>query len=174
MVYNIINQHNGHINVFSEPGFGSIFNIYLPVLKDNHSNETVPVYTKGENLIKRDGMIMVIDDEEDVRETVRIMLETCGYKTHVSEDSKNGVIFFKNNHKDINAVILDFSMPGNTGREVLMELMKIDSDVKVLLSSGFGLDDRTSPLLDLGVKAFLKKPYNFEQLIDTLDKVLSE
>jgi PAS domain S-box-containing protein len=174
MVYNIINQHNGHINVYSEPGFGSIFNIYLPVLKDNHSREAVPVYTEGDKVIKRDGMIMVIDDEEDVRDTVRIMLETCGYKTHVSEDIKNGIIFFKNNYKDINAVILDFSMPGNTGREVLTELMKVDPDVKVLLSSGFGLDDRTSPLLDLGVKAFLKKPYTFEQLIESLDKVLSK
>ncbi|PKL16690.1 MAG: hypothetical protein CVV49_14915 [Spirochaetae bacterium HGW-Spirochaetae-5] len=172
MVYNIINQHNGHINVYSEHGSGTIFNIYLPVLKDNHVDKAGPAYTNKKNAIRKEGTIMVIDDEEDVRKTVRIMLETCGYKTYISDDSRSGVAFFKNNYKNIDAVILDFSMPGSTGREVFLELIKIDPDVKVLLSSGFGLDERTTPLLDLGIKDFLKKPYTFEQLIETLDRIL--
>jgi len=172
MVYNIINQHNGHINVYSEPEFGTIFNIYLPVSKEIRSDAVSPDNINKDVFIRREGRILIIDDEEDVRNTVKVMLETSGYKTYVPDDYIDSMIFFEHNYKDIDAVILDFSMPGRTGREIFMEMIKINPDVIVLLSSGFGLDDRTTPLLDLGVKAFLKKPYTFDQLISTLDQIL--
>jgi len=172
MVYNIINQHNGHINVYSEPGIGTVFNLYLPLLTENNHSSVHPEVIKTIEPGSRDGLILVIDDEEDVRNTVKVMLETCGYKTYIPDDYIDGMNFFENNYKDIDVVILDFSMPGCTGREIFLDMIKIKPDVKVLLSSGFGLDERTTPLLDLGIKDFLKKPYTFEQLVNTLDRIL--
>lgn len=172
MVYNIIKQHEGHINVYSEPGHGTIFNVYLPVPENELYEKIISAENENKNKIRREGFILVIDDEENVRNTVKIMLEECGYKTFIPNDCIEGMEYFKSNFKNIDAVVLDFSMPKRTGKDVFIELMDIDPSVKVLLTSGFGLDERTAPLLDSGVKGFLKKPFTFEQLIESLDNIL--
>jgi len=174
MVYNIIKQHDGHINVYSEPGYGTIFNVYIPILKDDSSGKIVSADKTNKEINRREGLILVIDDEENVRKTVKIMLENCGYNTFTSSDCIEGMEYFSSNFENIDAVLLDFSMPKHSGKDVFQELIKIDPGVKVLLTSGFGLDDRTAPLLDSGVKGFLKKPFTFEQLIESLDNILKK
>lgn len=173
MVYNIIKQHEGHINVYSEQGKGTVFNVYLPVPEEEVTGKTESCDKPSILKTGRNGLILIIDDDESVSKTVKTMLEKSGYKTFTSGDCISGIDYFKNNFNEITAVILDFSMPRFTGKEVFLELVKIDPSVKVMLTSGFGLDDRTIPLLEMGVKGFLKKPFTLDQLLESIDSILS-
>jgi len=173
MVYNIIKQHEGHISVYSEEGKGTVFNVYLPLPEEELTVKTESSDKIEKLTIKREGLLLIIDDDESVSKTVKTMLEKCGYNTFTSHDCLSGIDYFKNNFSQISAVILDFSMPRYTGREVFSELVKIDPSVKVLLTSGFGLDDRTIPLLEMGVKGFLKKPFTLDQLLESIDNIMT-
>ncbi|HPR39051.1 MAG TPA: ATP-binding protein [Spirochaetota bacterium] len=173
MVYNIIKQHEGHITVYSEQGKGTEFNVYLPVSEEKTIDKNESSDKSNRLKTKKEGLILIIDDDESVSKTVKTMLERCGYNTFTSADCLSGIDYFKNNFREISAVILDFSMPGFTGKEVFSELVKIDPAVKVLLTSGFGLDDRTMPLLEMGVKGFLKKPFTLDQLLESLDSIMN-
>jgi PAS domain S-box-containing protein len=173
MVYNIIKQHEGHISVYSEPGKGTLFNVYLPVFEEKITVKTESTDKLNILQVRREGIILIIDDDESVSKTVKTMLEKCGYHAFIAADCVSGIDYFKNYFREISAVILDFSMPRFTGKEVFLELLKIDSEVKVLLTSGFGLDDRTTPLLDMGIKGFLKKPFTLEQLLESIDSIMN-
>ncbi len=173
MVYNIIKQHEGHISVYSEPGIGTVFNVFLPVPEEEVCGKTESPDKINRLKNRREGVILIIDDDESVSKTVKTMLEKSGYDTYTTDDCLYGIDYFKNNFMKVNAVILDYSMPRFTGKDVFLELVKINPEVKVLLTSGFGLDDRTIPLLEMGVKGFLKKPFTLDQLLEAIDSIIN-
>lgn len=171
MVYNIIHQHKGFIDVYSEVGTGSTFNIYLPVYE--YIDSTKPL--SNENQICRgSGLVLVIDDEDVVRLIASNILTECGYDVIEAENGQQGIKIFKEMHERIVSVLLDMAMPGMSGDEVFIELRKIQPDVKVLLSSGFRQDMRVEKVLSLGVGGFIQKPYSViemsRKMKDLLDK----
>jgi DNA-binding response OmpR family regulator len=118
------------------------------------------------------GLILVIDDEEVVRETVAELLKAIGYQVLLAASGDEGVSAFKKEQKNILAVILDMAMPKKSGRDVFPELKEIDPGVRVVLCSGFRQDRRVKEVMNMGVDAFLQKPFSLEQLMTTLKKVL--
>ena len=170
MVYKIINQHRGFLKVNSIVGKGTTFTIYLP----SNNNKTILNNNEDIKVQETSGgeMILIIDDEKDIRELVGEMLEDLGYNVTQASRGIEGVEIFKNN-STFNLVILDLSMPDMSGEEVLDKLVKIKNDVRVMIISGFGRSERVENILHDFNAGFLKKPFTLEELINSVNKYIS-
>jgi len=171
MVYNIVRQHAGFIDVHSESGCGSTFDVYLPVLHaagTRNGDEPVMEVRRGS------GLILVVDDEEIIRQTARAILEECGYTVVLAHNGEEGVRIFKARHDKIKAVLLDMVMPKKSGKEAYLEMRAIDPDLKVLLSSGFKQDERVESVIKLGVQSFIQKPYSLDTLSRAIFTVIND
>jgi len=169
MVYNIVLQQNGFIDVYTEKGIGSTFNIYLPL----YAGGKVEAAGIAADISKGEGLILVVDDDEIVRETAREILQLVGYKVITASDGREGVAIYQAHQERIKAVMLDMVMPNMSGRQAFLEMKKINPAVKVLLVSGFRQDSRVEEILALGVKSFLHKPYSMEDLTRTMNEVVA-
>lgn len=171
MVYNIIKQHNGFINVYSQEGMGATFHIYLPILEGPIREEEI---NKKVEIPQGEGLILVVDDEEVMRQTASSILSECGYSVKVAENGEEAIQVFKKYKNEIKAVLLDMVMPRMSGQQTYIELSKIDKNVKVLLVSGFKQDDRVETILKMGVKGFMQKPYTLAALANKLSQLINE
>ncbi|MCP4725403.1 MAG: PAS domain S-box protein [bacterium] len=168
-VYGIIKNHEGYIDVSSKPGKGSTFTFYLPV-----SEKSVIEMEKKPKIIKGDKTILVVDDEEDFRALLMDQLESLGYKVLLACDGIEAMGILKIQKDTIDLVLLDMIMPGIDGRDTFIALKKIDPDVKVLLLSGYSLDERATEILKDGVIDFLQKPLELTELSKALDEALKK
>ena len=169
MVYNIVRQQQGFIDVYSEPGLGSTFNVYLPVLV--REGECLPV-GQPPAVVRGTGLILVVDDDELVRSMAVEVLQTVGYTVLTAANGQEGVDLYRQHQGRIKAVLLDMAMPVMSGREAYIEMQKINPKVKVLLASGFRKDSRVDEILQLGIKDFLQKPYTITSLALAIRKVI--
>ncbi len=169
MVYNIIHQHQGFINVYSEAGSGATFDVYIPVL---YGKEVAEAVEKRFELPRGEGIVLVADDEEVMRQTADTILRKCGYEVITAADGEQAVQIFEQRHQEIKCVLLDLVMPKKSGDQVYMEMKKISSRVKVIMTSGFKQDERVTYALDQGVNAFIQKPYTLENLAKLIAGIL--
>ncbi|HBC87740.1 MAG TPA: hypothetical protein DCZ94_12350 [Lentisphaeria bacterium] len=170
-VYGTVNSHNGIINVNSEPGKGSVFCMYFPLMEDIvHKDDSKP-----ESTLKRKGIrILLVDDEEIVRNMVGSMLRSFGHKVMTCNDGLEAVEFYRNSWKDIDLVVLDIMMPRMNGKEAFVSMKSINSEIRVLLASGYSMDGETQGLLDAGAKAFIQKPFNMKELSLSIEDAMKE
>jgi len=167
MVYGIARNHGGGVHLESKVGEGSAFHVTLPVSQA----AGVPLVRRGEVAGGR-GRILVIDDEEIVRQVLSKMLRGLGYEVVTAGDSRQAVQYFQENYASIDAVILDMIMPRMSGRECYLALKAINPEVRAVLSSGYSRDDDEAELVhDEGLE-FLQKPYQLEQLATVVRKAL--
>jgi CheY-like chemotaxis protein len=171
MVYNIVHQHNGYIDVYSNPGVGTTFNILLPVLEE--SPEVSKDRTIKETMPRGTGTILVVDDEEIIRETAKGILELCGYNVLVAKDGEKGIEIFKEQSEKIKAILLDMAMPKMSGKETYLRLKEIRQDLRVVLASGFKQDRRVQEAIELGVNTFIQKPYSMLELAKKIKMVIN-
>jgi PAS domain S-box-containing protein len=171
MVYNILKQHKGFIDVYSQQGIGTTFHVYLPVFS---SEVTEKIERIKEEIHMGEGIILVVDDEEIMRQTAKSILEECGYDVLLAANGEEGVELYKSRRELIKAVLLDMVMPKMSGKQAFIELKKIDKDVKVILASGFKQDGRVESILKLGVKEFIQKPYSLVKLANSLHRIINE
>jgi PAS domain S-box-containing protein len=169
MVYNIVQQHGGFIDVYSEVGYGSTFSVYLPVLLNASLENSLAMATE---LIKGEGLVLVIDDEAMIRHTAKEILRTCGYSVVLATDGQEGLDIFRRRYREIAVVLLDMLMPKMSGKETYLEMKKIDPNLKVLFSSGFKQDERVEEVLRLGVQGFIQKPYTLHVLSKAIHAVI--
>ena len=169
MVNNIILQHNGFIDVYSEKSIGTIFKIYIPILTEEMEEGGVD---KKSNIFKGTGIILVVDDEKLMQVTAKSILEQCGYDVITADDGIEGINLFIERHHEIKAVLLDLVMPKKSGEETFLEMNNINGNVPVLLSSGFKRNERIDKAIELGVKGFLQKPYSIENLSFSISEII--
>ena len=158
-VYGTITGHHGCINVYSEPGVGTVFKLYLPlsdVKKAEVSSTDKPIHGSGG--------VLLVDDEEILRTVGQAILEDLGYRVYLAEDGEQALEVYAQKKKDISLVILDMLMPRMGGKETLVRLMERYPDVRVLISSGFHREGTVDELVRLGAMGFLRKPYLRQEL----------
>ncbi|MCG8570120.1 MAG: response regulator, partial [Spirochaetes bacterium] len=171
MVYNIIKQHHGFITIYSEVGLGTKICVYFPL---QEVIKTTDLISSTDEIPRGEGIILVIDDEEILRGIAKSILEECGYDVLVAKDGEEGIDIFRQNKKQIRAVLLDMVMPKKTGKEAFIKMKKIDPNVKVVLSSGFRQDERVKEVMNLGILEFVQKPYTLTRLAQVFDKILNQ
>lgn len=169
MVYNIIHDHSGFIEVYSEISKGSVFSVYLPVLEQEYIEKNKAA---GNEIIYGEGTILVIDDEELIRVTTRKMLQASGYRVILAENGDEGIRIFREKHDEIKAIILDMAMPKKSGRDSFFEMKKFDPGVRVLLATGYKHDERSEEIIKSGVKGFIQKPYTIAELSRAISDVI--
>jgi len=171
MVYNIIQQHGGFIDVYTEKGKGSEFIIYIPASKEgalSAADETAGVIRRGA------GTILVVDDEEIIRKVSEELLSLCGFKVISAGDGETGLRLFRDNPEEIKLVLLDVIMPGMSGLETYRELKTVKSDVRVLLTSGFRNDEKIQEGMDMGINGFIQKPFTLNRLSEAVFKIIEK
>ena len=169
-VYGSICMHGGAISVYSEPGTGTVFHIYLPMESDEKT--TLGSIDDNDLIPHGSGCILVIDDEEIIRTTAKMLLTNLGYKVILAVDGIDGVAQFKKHSDKINAVVLDMIMPKMNGSDTFREIRKIAPGAKVILASGFMRDHSVSDLKKEGVMGFIAKPYQRGELARLLAEII--
>ena len=164
--HSVIQQHDGMIQFENRPGGGSIFKILLPL-----NTESVQLEKNDRNkLPKGNSTILIVDDEDIVRRGAQMMLTRQGYRTVLASDGEEAIQRLVESTDGIDAVLLDLSMPGMPGAEVLQRVKQQWPNLPVVLCSGY-LSDET-PRID-GPDAIIPKPYSFRKLITTIADVTS-
>ena len=173
MVYGLVKNHRGHIVCQSEPGKGTRFHIFLPVLKTGFNNH------QEQSINKKDAAggketILIVDDEEIILEIEEEALTQAGYNVLMARRGEEALDIFGNNKDLIDLVILDLNMPGIGGHTCLVELKKIDPDVKVIVSTGYSNSSASKELMELSSEAMINKPYRFADLLTRIREILDK
>ena len=166
----IVKSHGGFINVYSELHKGSQFTIYLPALDTPGAIDAAALQTdlplgKGE-------LILVVDDEESIREITRGTLETFGYKVLTASDGTEALALYADKKNEIAVVLTDMVMPFMDGPATIRALQRMNPKVRIIAASGLGGGQRAGEGVLEGVSVFLNKPYTAEKLLKTLAQVL--
>jgi len=118
--------------------------------------------------------VLFVDDEEIVIGVGKKMLEKLGFSVLTAASGKEALDIYRNNKDKISLVVLDMIMPGMGAGDTYDELEVIDPSIKVLLSSGYGVDQQTSEILKRGCKGFIQKPFNMQVLSEKIGEVLKQ
>lgn len=173
--YSIIRNHGGHITVDSEPGKGSNFQFYLPASSGQGTAKNLE--TTG-GVIHGQGKILVMDDEESVRNTAGEMLSFLGYEVFFAVDGAEAIDRYRKARdagSPFDAVILDLTIRGGMGgEEAVQKIVQFDPRVKAIVSSGYSENPVMSDCSRYGFKGLICKPYSVQQMSHVLHKVLHD
>jgi two-component system cell cycle sensor histidine kinase/response regulator CckA len=168
--YGIIRGHQGIINIYSEEGQGTTFNIFLPATDKAAVKETVP--PKG--LLEGTETILFVDDEDVIIDVNREILESLGYKVVAAKSGQEAIEVYRKLQGKIDLIILDMIMPGMDGEMTYDSLKKVNADVRVILSSGYSKNEQAKAILEKGCQAFIQKPFSISDLSMTIRQVLDK
>jgi PAS domain S-box-containing protein len=172
--YSVIQRHDGHIAVESAIGMGSTFHIYLPVCK--HAAYSKPA--AGKPVFNGAGRILLMDDEEMIRDVASKMLNKLGYDVECARDGDETITRYqqaRNSDRPFSAVIMDLTIPGGMGgKETVQKLIEIDPAVKAIVSSGYSSDPIMANFKQYGFVGVVSKPYTIKTLSETVNTILSE
>lgn len=172
--YSIIKKHGGLLTVDSKPGKGSTFHIFLP------ASDKIALPDEGEKtteIVRGEGRILLMDDEEFVREIATELLQHLGYTVETAKEGSEALDLYKKAMESGNrfaAVIMDLTIPGGMGgKDTIPGLKKIDPDVRTIVSSGYANDPILANFKEYGFDGMVPKPYKIEELAETLHRIIN-
>jgi CheY-like chemotaxis protein len=167
----IVKSHSGFITVYSEVGKGTVFKVYLPVVKTTEAQKADE--QQLELLAGHEESILVVDDEAMVREITSSILESHGYRVLTANDGAEAIKVYKQNREKIKVVLMDMMMPVMDGQACIRALRKVNPDIKIIAVSGLAEKEKLANVAVTHVKAFLPKPYVAKRLLKTIHEVIS-
>lgn len=171
--YSIVKNHGGHLQCESQLGHGTTFRIYLPACRQDVKQATA---TGDENL-SGTGRILIMDDEQVVRDVAGTILKRFGYRVDLALDGRQAITMYAESlslEDPYDVVILDLTVPGGMGgRKTIQELLRVDPDVKALVCSGYSNDPVLANYRDLGFRGIISKPFKPGELAKAVRDVIS-
>jgi signal transduction histidine kinase/CheY-like chemotaxis protein len=172
-VYGTVKRHRGCILVQSAPNKGSTFQIYLPVTSKIPTFATILPEIPEQKKFEKNKHVLVIDDEKNITKMIEQMLISIGHQVTVAFSGEQAIEIYSKQWENIDIVIIDMLMPVLNGRETFIEMKKINPHINALISSGDTLNSDVHLALQEGVRAFLQKPYNKDELALNIDYITS-
>ncbi len=170
-VYGTVQTHKGVVDVHSESGKGTRFELYLPCF--DAPGDQGSTQGQGANLESGRETILLVDDEELVREMARDILTHIGYEVVVCTDGEEAIEYYRRHHGSIDLVVLDMIMPRVGGYQCYSALREIDPEVRTLVSSGYAVNDEVKKMLHDGAKGFIQKPFEMSSLAKSVRSALA-
>jgi two-component system cell cycle sensor histidine kinase/response regulator CckA len=168
--YGIIKNHGGIINAHSEIGYGTTFNIYLPLYEGSVANQM-----SSEEVIENGSeTILLVDDEDMIIEVGQALLQRLGYQVIAAKSGKEAIDIVHHSAPHIDLVILDMVMPGLDGGKTFDVIRGIRPDMPVMLCSGYAINERTNHIMRKGCNGFIQKPFNASRISQKIRHVLDE
>ena len=175
--YSIIKKHNGHIELESEIGKGTTFTIFLPAFK-GISKDPIIEGKENINIETKKANILVMDDEEIICDMATEMITILGFSVSVVNDGKDAIVKYKESLETDNPfdiILMDITIPGGMGgKDTIKEILKIDPNAKVIVSSGYSTNNDISSWKKYGFKGSIPKPYTLQKLKKILYEILEE
>jgi CheY-like chemotaxis protein/anti-sigma regulatory factor (Ser/Thr protein kinase) len=168
MVHGIVQDLNGVIDVYSEPGKGSAFNVLFPAIERRAAPETrvLPQLPKGTE------RVLFVDDEKTLTSMGRRLLESLGYRVKTFTDPVEALTYFQREPEGVDLVLTDMTMPGLTGDQLAQKMMAVRPDIPIVLCTGFSIKIDEASAKALGIRAFINKPILRGDLATALRQVL--
>ena len=170
-VYGIVKQHDGHIMCYSEPGHGTTFKIYLPATQTEKELEIATFETA---ITGGTETVLLVDDEESIRELGAELLDSFGYKVITASNGKEALEIYRVEKDRISLILLDLIMPVMDGKKCLEEILQVKSNAKVIIASGYSEHGPANGIMAAGAKGFVQKPYDMRELFTTIREVLDK
>ena len=172
-VYGIVKGHQGYIHCESECGQGTTFNIYLPISTGGVQVElplTMSVADKGE----AGETVLVVDDEDAIRDIVRQVLEKKGYRVLSASCGEDALELYRERGREIDIIVMDLGMPGMGGEACSREIFELNPEARLIVASGYGNKEELEGLLNCRRRQFISKPYKIKDMLALLREVLRD
>lgn len=166
--YGIVKAHQGFINVYSELGRGTTFSVYLPT----SDKAVVEKQEKAKAIPMGRETILIVDDELPVLDVAADILRYLGYRVFKAASGEEAIRLFDEKKDEIDLVILDMIMPRMNGKDVFLRLKELEPRVRVCITTGYTKTGQALEMLDLGVRAFIQKPYTIDELAHRVREIL--
>ena len=175
MVYSVVLNHHGVLDVESSADAGTTFAVYLPASGESADPFVkAPSQTRSEALPHGSESLLIVEDEMSLRRLLSGVLEPCGYRVHCVADGREAVRYIEDRQNAIDAVLLDLNVPELAGLDVYRELKRLRPQVRVLVVSGHITKELRSELTKLGQRDFIAKPYRLDEICERLRIALDE
>ena len=169
-VYGIVKSHGGYLTCYSLVGQGTTFRIYLPAAENEDDRPRKEITASRPQ--RGSETILIVDDDASLRKFASQALEMFGYGFMTANSGEEALEIYSAKSDEIDLIILDLGMPGMGGHKCLQELLRIDGRVKVLIASGYSLNDQVKDSIEAGAAGYVPKPYKVNELLEKVRSVL--